>query len=246
LNEKFPETTSFVRGDSGFAVPALYDLCEKESVYYAIRLKSNANLQRIAEETHPSSMPSDVTKTECYFEETTYQAKSWSKPRKVIVKSVRPAGELFFNHSFIVTNLVDAFSPKDIILTYQKRGTMENYIKEAKNGFWLNKMNSFWPLCLLATQTVPTLSSLCRIGRRDFYFQAERSSLPPHALDMLVIRIGQLMTGDFHSIRFSALTAAPPNCLRLKTKVTFSPPRLATSEWLVLTRRESHPLYDTT
>ena len=54
------------------------------------------------------------------------------------------------------------------------------------------------------------------------------------------------MTGDFHSIRFSALTAAPPNCLRLKTKVTFSPPRLATSEWLVLTRRESHPLYDTT
>ena len=32
----------------------------------------------------------------------------------------------------------------------------------------------------------------------------------------------------------------PPNCLRLKTKVTFSPPRLATSEWLVLTRRESH------
>ena len=107
-------------------------------------------------------------------------------------------------------------------------------------------VKSFWPLCLLATQTVPTLSSLCRIGRRDFYFQAERSSLPPHALDMLVIRIGQLMTGDFHSIRFSALTAAPPNCLRLKTKVTFSPPRLATSEWLVLTRRESHPLYDTT
>ena len=70
-------------------------------------------------------------------------------------------------------------------------------------------VKSFWPLCLLATQTVPTLSSLCRIGRRDFYVQAEHGSLPPHALDMLVIRIGQLMTGDFHSIRFSALTAAP-------------------------------------
>ena len=27
-NEKFPETTPFLRGDSGFAVPALYDLCE--------------------------------------------------------------------------------------------------------------------------------------------------------------------------------------------------------------------------
>jgi len=32
-NEKFPETTPFLRGDSGFAVPALYDLCEDESVF---------------------------------------------------------------------------------------------------------------------------------------------------------------------------------------------------------------------
>jgi hypothetical protein len=42
---------------------------------------------------------------------STYQAKSWSKPRKVIIQSVRPAGELFFIHSFFVTNLERAFSP---------------------------------------------------------------------------------------------------------------------------------------
>src|SRR3954447_26967957 len=36
------------------------------------------------------------------------------------------------------------------------------------------------------------------------------------------------------------------NCLRLKTPVTCCPPRLATSEWLTLTRWESHPLYVTT
>ncbi|TES45897.1 IS1380 family transposase, partial [Halalkalibacterium halodurans] len=36
----------------------------------------------------------------------------------------------------------DVFSPKDIVRTYQKRGTMENYIKEAKNGFYLDKMSS--------------------------------------------------------------------------------------------------------
>lgn len=141
-NEKFPETSLFVRGDSGFAVPALYDLCEKESVYYVIRLKSNAQLQEIAEEYLPFSMPPDVSKTERYFEETIYQAKSWSKPRKVIIQSVRPAGELFFIHSFFVTNLEVAFSPKDIVRAYQKRGTMENYIKEAKNGFSLDHMNS--------------------------------------------------------------------------------------------------------
>ncbi len=37
-------------------------------------------------------------------------------------------------------NLTDAFTPKDIVRSYQKRGTMENYIKEAKDGFNLDKM----------------------------------------------------------------------------------------------------------
>lgn len=76
-----------------------------------------------------------------YFEETIYQATSWSKPRKVIIQSVRPAGELFFTHSFFVTNF-EVGSPKDIVLAYQKRGTMENYIKEAKNGFYFDRMSS--------------------------------------------------------------------------------------------------------
>jgi len=31
-NEEFPEITPFLRGDSGFTVPALYELCERESV----------------------------------------------------------------------------------------------------------------------------------------------------------------------------------------------------------------------
>ena len=141
-NEHFPEMTPFVRGDSGFAIPALYELCEKESVYYVIRLKSNAVLQRLAEEYHPSSTSSDITKAEYYFEETIYQASKWSKPRKVIIKSVRPAGELFFNHSFYVTNLVESFTPEAIVHTYQKRGTMENYIKEAKNDFGFANMSS--------------------------------------------------------------------------------------------------------
>lgn len=120
----------------------MYDYCEQESVYYIIRLKSNAILQRLAEEYHPSIMPMDCTKSEYYFEETIYQAKKWSKPRKVVIQSVRPAGELFFSHSFFVTDLVDAFTPEAIVRAYQKRGTMKNYIKEAKNGFGLVKMNS--------------------------------------------------------------------------------------------------------
>ena len=100
-NETFPETSTLVRGDSGFAVPGLYDLCEQESVYYIIRLKSNAKLRALAEELHPVSEIQDVTKMECYVEESIYQAKSWSKARRIIIQSTRPAGELFFFHAFL-------------------------------------------------------------------------------------------------------------------------------------------------
>src|SRR5699024_9799588 len=131
-NEKSPETTPFLRGDSGFAVPALYELCEEESVSYVIRLKANANLKKLADELHPTVPPTDITQTECHYEKTIYQAGSWEKPRKVIIQSVRPAGEMFFTHAYFVTNLGQAFSPQAIVQSYQKRGTMENYIKEAK------------------------------------------------------------------------------------------------------------------
>lgn len=141
-NKNFPETTSLVRGDSGFAVPALYELCEEETVFYIIRLKSNAKLKSLAEELYPIDEIQDVTTTESYTEETIYQAASWSKPRRVIIQSIRPAGELFFTHAFFVTNLSEIFSPQAIVHSYKQRGTMENFIKEAKNGFGFDQMKS--------------------------------------------------------------------------------------------------------
>jgi len=38
-------------------------------------------------------------------------------------------------------------------------------------------------------------------------------SLPSYASDLLVVRTGQLTTGDFHPIRLAALSAAPPSLL---------------------------------
>ncbi len=201
-NEKFPETTPFIRGDSGFAVPALYDLCEKESVYYVIRLKSNANLQRMADELLRSSISSNVTQAECYYEETIYQAKSWSNPRKVIIKSVRPAGELLFTHSFFVTSLGNTFSPEAIVLSYQKRGTMENYIKEAKNGFGFDKMNSHsyqvnevkMMLSLLAYNLTKPLRTLC--------FPKEQKAMQIDTIRTRIIKVASKLVKSGRSLYF--------------------------------------------
>ena len=46
-------------------------------------------------------------------------------------------------------------------------------------------------------------------GSRGFSVRASRGSFPPHASDMLAVRIGPLTAEDFHLIRCAALSAAP-------------------------------------
>ena len=48
LQKAYPEAMIFVRGDSGFAVPDLYDLCEKYGVHYLFKLKANATLHKLS------------------------------------------------------------------------------------------------------------------------------------------------------------------------------------------------------
>lgn len=85
-------------------------------------------------------------KNEVQYFSTTYQAQSWSQSRRVCIRSTREAGELLFRHEFIVTNLSENVSPDTIFSIYAKRGTMENFIKEAKAGFYFDKTDSprFW------------------------------------------------------------------------------------------------------
>ncbi len=49
LQQRWPGVQIVVRADSGFAVPALYDLCEQLHVQYLIGLVPNARLKRLAE-----------------------------------------------------------------------------------------------------------------------------------------------------------------------------------------------------
>ena len=136
-----PSALIVIRGDSGFAVPGLFDLVEAKGHQYVIRLKSNARLQSIAQAMADPLMNSkNLHKREVYHREFMYQASSWDKPRRVVVKMERPAGELLFQFTFIVTNL--ALQPKNVVRLYAKRGHMENFIKEAKNGFACGKMSS--------------------------------------------------------------------------------------------------------
>lgn len=136
-----PGAFILIRGDSGFSVPELYELIEAQKKHYIIRLKSNARLQALAQDIANEKLDgTSLNKLQVYVAEVPYQAKSWNQERRVVIKMEKPAGELLFNFTFIVTNV--ELDPEDIIRMYCNRGRMENFIKEAKNGFACQKMSS--------------------------------------------------------------------------------------------------------
>ena len=133
---EYPDIPLLLRGDSGFTKPELYHQCETNGVSYAIRLKENGILRELASDI--DAQLTEITRNDmvsyavCYGE-FLYQAKSWDYPRRVVCKIEKPTGQFIRMYTFIITNM-DSEAEK-VVKFYCKRGAMENYIKESKNGF---------------------------------------------------------------------------------------------------------------
>jgi hypothetical protein len=77
----------YFRADAGFASPEVYEFLEGERIKYAIRLPANRVLQdRIGYllKRPVGRPPNEVRRFHANF---TYQAGSWTKPRRVVAKS---------------------------------------------------------------------------------------------------------------------------------------------------------------
>ena len=120
------------RADAGFANPEVYQYLEGEGIKYAIRLPANHVLQeRIGYLLkRPVGRPSlDVRRSYANF---TYQAGSWTKPRRIVAKVEWHPSELYPRVGFIITNM--ARPPENVVAFYNQRGTCEQWIKEGKGA----------------------------------------------------------------------------------------------------------------
>lgn len=134
-----------LRGDSGFATPELYELCEDDNykTSYAIRLKINSTLVALAktEDELLFKMAKDnAVDYAVVYGEFYYQAGTWNKPRRVVFKIEKPFNQITHMYTFIVTNMTADI--ESIIQFYCGRGNMENFIKESKNGFDFGAVSS--------------------------------------------------------------------------------------------------------
>lgn len=140
---KHPSLPLYLRGDSGFASPELYEACEGNSCKYAIRLKINKTLIALAEDKAEALRKATVRNMVDYavtYGEFMYQAGSWKHPRRVVFKIEKPQNQILFMYTFIVTTMES--EPYKVIQFYCGRGKMENFIKEGKDGFDFSAVSS--------------------------------------------------------------------------------------------------------
>jgi len=140
LKEAFPKAEIIIRGDAGFAVPDMYEYCEEEGLKYVIGLIRNDVLERMIKDLL-NTAHEQYTKTgqkQRMFKGGFYQAGSWEKERRVIMKA-----EWLIqgpNSRFVVTNLSNA--PRELYEFYTERGgTCEVRIDEFKNGLKADRLS---------------------------------------------------------------------------------------------------------
>ena len=132
IRRHWPRVIILVRGDGHYGTPEVMDLLEDQGCSYIFGLPGNARLSEIG---HPWSEDAAVRRVQSRknklrrFFQTGYQAKSWSRERKVIARI--EATSRGCDIRFVVTNL-----PGRAKVLYEKiycaRGRMENMIKDHK------------------------------------------------------------------------------------------------------------------
>jgi len=141
LRKVWPGVRITLRGDCGFSLPELRQVCERFQVEYVLGISTNEVLKRKAADLQ------ERARLEWYrtgqkvrlFDDVYYAAQSWDEPRRVIMKAEHlPKGP---NLRFLVTSRLD--DPQELYdQVYVQRGEdCENRIKELKCGLKADRLS---------------------------------------------------------------------------------------------------------
>lgn len=139
IKSAWPAVVIELRADAGFAVPDLYEFCEREGIIYTIGLITNNSLRLYGQPLLNRAVKGfeETNEKQRIFDEFGYKAGSWSRYRRVVVKAECQVKGT--NHRFVVTNRDDF--PQDVYDDYVKRGEQENRIKELKNDLKADRLS---------------------------------------------------------------------------------------------------------
>jgi len=201
LRSAFPKTQIRVRLDGGFSTPAILDYLEQERVEYLVGFAGNSLLEAHVEPLMRAVrvLSSVSKKTETLFTDIRYQTKTWSKPRRLIVKAEvvrfpdRPARD---NDRYVVTNLT--LKPERVYAIYRGRGDMENRIKELHHDLEVDRTSC---TAFKANQLRVLLTAAAYVLMQELRFRAAGTEFATAQVSTLRQRLFKLGAWVERSVR---------------------------------------------
>lgn len=182
LRKQRPDIRIHVRGDAGFGLPRMYEVCEENNLLYTFGFSTNTRLKKLTEDLmHRAVEGYEQSKQkQRLFDCFQYKCNSWEHQRTVIAKA--ECHNVGANLRFVVTNVPDVVSPDDGERAYDhyiQRGESEQRMDELKNGLSMDRLSchrfmaNFFRLLLHtaafnllnAVRDHPDLPPLLRVGQ---------------------------------------------------------------------------------
>ena len=168
FRQVWPDVKIIVRGDSGFCRWRMMRWADRHGVDYLLGLAKNSPLKELARRSMIQARWNhrNTGQKQRLFEEFSYAAATWDRPRRVIAKAEHTGqGE---NPRFLVTSLEgDGQGLYDKV--YCQRGEMENRIKEQQLGLFADRTSCHAFLAnqfrvLLSAAAYVLVETLRRVG----------------------------------------------------------------------------------
>ena len=202
LRKAFPNASILIRLDAGFAGAELYDFFQAEKLEYVVCMAKKPVLEDLCASLRA---PVDEALTgdevpEAVFGEARYQARSWSREQRVVMKvgvAFHPGRKPKVNPRFIITNLTD--SPEYVYRkVYCARGDAENRIKELKAGLAIDRTSC---TRFLANQLRVLIAAAAYVLFQELRLHARRTSCQRCQASTLRLRLLKLSAWVEVSVR---------------------------------------------
>ena len=142
LREAFPDVRIVLRADSGFGVPAMYEVCERLDVDYTIGIGMNPTLKKWSDSLLDECVQEFAAtgQPQRKFCAGWYKAGSWPAQRWLVIKC--EANAQGTNRRAVLTNRAGAFVlPGAAYDAYADRGESGNRNKELKCGLQADRLS---------------------------------------------------------------------------------------------------------
>ncbi len=209
LQNRFPGREIGLRADGAFGTPEIMDYAEYAGLGYAVGFGRNKKLHEIVMplcEKLEMQWECNPGKTLRHYTSFPYQAKRWSRSRRVVAKIERtPEG---MNLRFLVTNRKGR--AKEIFDWYEQRGQAENFIKELKNDLAADRLScSRYKANAFRLQLYATAYNLLVLFRRHVLAGTELARATVATIRLRLLKVGARVKRTARRLWFHIATGWP-------------------------------------